>query len=789
MKKAKLFMMLALLVMGVSNVFATTEYYRVVYTGVPTGETGGYYLKTGELQQGNLYNNDPAEGYLRAYRQDGMFSQRNPTRLTNNNVSTYIGPIEIHNYNSNISVSTNTSRVNVNGTNYDMYTITIAYSIKPENERTWIVGNLEYSRYYTESTGNVTLLPNNECAVRLYLGEKNVSVTDTVKSNSGPGTFTSLGSHPDGFGNSNNSTFYKREHKIDLSRATSVTIPATVVNPDDNQTYNVTAIQKWGFCYEQSHQMKIDYNTTYQGCQTDYIWGCVNDHSNRYLRTVRFADPSNVKRIGDYAFMSCTALESIILPNSLEYMGEGLFECCYKLNDCRFQVRDDGTFGVETLKNWTFWMCVSLETLVLPEGFKAIEGRQAGASLQYLLKLKNIRLPNTLETIGAHFLCCAASLQTLTIPASVKHIDAACFHGCHQLREVYMLGPASTLELGDEDSQTFGANKTWCEPEVNNCIFYTTPDYVQGYATDDNNVWQLIADNTDRQGYLLDKDGNRIKDNYGNEVKLSYDDNVNHSNKLYVIPEEKRTFEKGKWVTAIFPGPMIHKIGENVMTGYDVFSEEGSPCRVARMTGATTTTGIDPITKESIRIYSLTFSSVTEDDFEPGVPYMFCPGKTVENYVMIPVDSLVSQTFREDMTNTHDYSVYSNNGPGQIFMNGQYVSYKMHPWDFYFSYEKADGSENSQGAKFYRVPDADNAATAGPTRCYWTINVNGVRSDGLAKPASTRFFDDETTDIDGVKTKVVIEGVYDLNGRKLDIKPEDLPKGMFIINGKKVMMK
>ena len=167
---------------------------------------------------------------------------------------------------------------------------------------------------------------------------------------------------------------------------------------------------------------------------------------------------------------------------------------------------------------------------------------------------------------------------------------------------------------------------------------------------------------------------------------------------------------------------------------------------------------------------------------------MFCPGRTVENYVMIPMDSLISETFRKDMTNTHEYDVYSSNGPGQVIMKGQYSPYTMHPWDFYFSYQKANGTENSEGAKFYRVPDATNAATAGATRCYWTVYVDGVKVPAGAKPASQRFFDD-TTGIDDIKTEIVIEGVYDLNGRKLDIKPQDLPKGLFIINGKKVMMK
>ena len=46
MKKAKLFMMLALLVMGVSNVFAgtATRTYDVVYVGLTTEQGAGYNI-------------------------------------------------------------------------------------------------------------------------------------------------------------------------------------------------------------------------------------------------------------------------------------------------------------------------------------------------------------------------------------------------------------------------------------------------------------------------------------------------------------------------------------------------------------------------------------------------------------------------------------------------------------------------------------------------------------------------------------------------------------------------
>jgi hypothetical protein len=49
--------------------------------------------------------------------------------------------------------------------------------------------------------------------------------------------------------------------------------------------------------------------------------------------------------------------------------------------------------------------------------------------------------------------------------------------------------------------------------------------------------------------------------------------------------------------------------------------------------------------------------------------------------------------------------------------------------------------------------------------------------------------EDDVTGIDDVEVRVVVEGIYDLNGRKLDIAPEELPKGVYIVNGKKQMVK
>ena len=461
---------------------------------------------------------------------------------------------------------------------------------------------------------------------------------------------------------------------------------------------------------------------------------------------------------------------------------------CYKLNDVRFQTRADGTVGFEMIKMFTFWLCTGLKSLELPNGITEIEGQQAGAAMQYMLQLTNIKLPNTLKKIGPHFLCCASSLETLTIPASVEYIDGASFHGCESLTSVYLLGPASALQAsytGSQSSNTFSANSTFCKEQVHDCTFYTTPDYVSSYAGDD--VWGKIAENR-RDGYLVDPtNGNaRITDDQGNDVRVA-GTALGGGNRLMVMPVIKRDFPAGKWVTAIFPNEISYTDEDGIVTEglTNVF---GEGVRVAKMTGATTEAGVDPKSGKSIIVYNLTFTLVDNTTgFKTGVPYMFCAAKDVPNYTMITMDNLTDEDFRLDMTNTHEYSVYSDKNDGQVYMKGQYAPYTMHPWDFYFSY-----SESAEGepAKFFRVPDAANAATAGPTRCYWSINVEGVKSDGEMAPSKlNNIFDYTPNGIDEVETHVVIKGIYDLNGRKLDINPADLPQGMFIVNGKKVLVK
>ena len=135
--------------------------------------------------------------------------------------------------------------------------------------------------------------------------------------------------------------------------------------------------------------------------------------------------------------------------------------------------------------------------------------------------------------------------------------------------------------------------------------------------------------------------------------------------------------------------------------------------------------------------------------------------------------------FTADMTRPHseESSFTATNDPdnAHIFMSGYYVPYNMKDYDFYFS-----------ANKFYRVPEGTNVEI-GTCRCFWTVMIDGLPASASAKP--TKFFDDETT---GVKTITIAVDepteIYDLSGRKLN-GSDKLKSGIYIVNGKKILVK
>ncbi|MCH5234808.1 MAG: leucine-rich repeat protein [Muribaculaceae bacterium] len=119
-----------------------------------------------------------------------------------------------------------------------------------------------------------------------------------------------------------------------------------------------------------------------------------------------------------HCFTNCTNLKSIILPNSLRYIGWSVFEGCTSLvsivipesvtsimysafNGCSSLVAIKLPNTITYLQNWTFGHCTSLETIELPNSLRGMDAAFEGCT-----NLSTIILPSSLQEMGSSFEGC-----------------------------------------------------------------------------------------------------------------------------------------------------------------------------------------------------------------------------------------------------------------------------------------------------------------------------------------------------------------------------------------------
>lgn len=536
--------------------------------------------------------------------------------------------------------------------------------------------------------------------------------------------------------------------KLSNYSATDVTVPSKVVN--DTYTYNVTAVDNYGF---------TDNSTNYPG----YYSSCTNNqagslyryitHYNPTLKSVTFESPCQITKIGNQAFEGCTALTEVTVPNSVETLGTAVFRGCSGLKTVKFQTDNQMEVKIKEIPNETFRWCTGMTSLELPSGIQAI-GDQA---IMYCFELRSLQLPNTLKTIGTHFVCDCSSLVTLTIPASVTYINGAAFHGCESLQTVYLLGDASALDASDSSgNDTFGANSTYCKGRVTGCTFYTTQDYANKYLGD--NVWkQLYHENND-----VDND-------------ISWE-----------IPGTKRDFTAGKWVTVCFPKVTeefsIYAGSEDIEASYYAKMVEafGADFKIAEMVSASYT--------ESDNMYHTTYKVIPHSDITNMTPYLICPSKDGSFTFWDALDE-ENPDFKLAMTNAYPTWKTAPEDGAIVRMVGNIAPIdNLQPEWFIF---KSSGNATGNLGSFNMVPTTGKTVVKlGACRAYWRVDRQGVRTAAAMGARAMTFDDEEATGIKGVQdVKVVLDGIYDLNGRRLNVTREQLPEGLYIINGNKTVVK
>ena len=131
----------------------------------------------------------------------------------------------------------------------------------------------------------------------------------------------------------------------------------------------------------------------------------------------------SVTSIGYCAFLNCSSLTSIDIPNSVTSIGVGAFFGCSSLTSVTIPN------SVTSIGSSTFYGCSSLTSVSIPNSVTSI----GSSTFSGCSSLTSIDIPNSVTSIGEWAFCECSSLTSVTIPNSVTEIGNSAFASCSSL--------------------------------------------------------------------------------------------------------------------------------------------------------------------------------------------------------------------------------------------------------------------------------------------------------------------------------------------------------------------
>jgi hypothetical protein len=179
----------------------------------------------------------------------------------------------------------------------------------------------------------------------------------------------------------------------------------------------------------------------------------ITEHTFQQTGLTSITLPASVKSLGTCAFQTSRKLASINLENITEIKAWALGETA---------ISSAAVKNVKFLGNCAFYSCPELVSVVLESAVQTGEW-----SFQNCAKLKEVTLPNTLESIDGGAFSGCSSLQSIVIPNSVMFLGGWSFEKT-AITEIF-----ASWEVPDDvitDENIFGVddgkiNFTWKVPE------------------------------------------------------------------------------------------------------------------------------------------------------------------------------------------------------------------------------------------------------------------------------------------------------------------------------------
>ena len=137
--------------------------------------------------------------------------------------------------------------------------------------------------------------------------------------------------------------------------------------------------------------------------------------------------PNSVTSIEESVFFFCVNLETIIIPKSVKSIGLGVFESCKKLSSVTFLA------SVTSIPAVMFSGCESLTSISIPNSVTYI----SSSAFRGCINLSNISIPSKVSFIDSYAFAECASLKSMTLPENLSNLGEYVFSGCTELTDVY----------------------------------------------------------------------------------------------------------------------------------------------------------------------------------------------------------------------------------------------------------------------------------------------------------------------------------------------------------------
>lgn len=243
---------------------------------------------------------------------------------------------------------------------------------------------------------------------------------------------------------------------------------------------------------------KIGDNAFY-GCVNLTFAGSVQKTVYSAFSRARVIEPdTNLREIGNSAFCGCVKLKSFDIPTELETLGDKAFKGCESMESV--VVPKTTVYG----GSGTFSGCTSLKNVEFAEG--------TGISMNMFsdcTSLETIELPSDIESIPTGAFNGCTSLREIALPDTVERISKDAFNGCTSLESIELpetlkkvedgaFGECTSLEkIVVNGKDTEFENASATIPE--NSVIYCAPDAkVLEYTTE--NVREVVIEEHEHSG-------------------------------------------------------------------------------------------------------------------------------------------------------------------------------------------------------------------------------------------------------------------------------------------------